>query len=58
MLDGQSSASSCIETAHPVEPIFALVLAWDVLGQRIAAVQLAGGLRVVATVMWLCPRRC
>lgn len=36
-----------------VEPIFALVLAWAVLGQAIAAVQVAGGLLVVATVVWL-----
>ncbi|QCB45055.1 DMT family transporter [Hydrogenophaga sp. PAMC20947] len=36
-----------------VEPIFALVLAWLVLGQTIAPLQVAGGLLVVATVMWL-----
>lgn len=36
-----------------VEPIFALVLAWAVLGQSIAAMQVAGGLLVVATVVWL-----
>ena len=36
-----------------IEPIFALALAWAVLGQQIAAVQVAGGLVVVATVMWL-----
>lgn len=40
-----------------VEPIFALVLAWAVLGQTIAAVQVAGGLIVVAAVMWLGLRR-
>ena len=40
-----------------VEPVFALVLAWALLGQRIAAVQVAGGLLVVATVMWLGLRR-
>lgn len=40
-----------------VEPIFALVLAWAVLGQSIAMVQVAGGLLVVATVMWLGLRR-
>ncbi len=40
-----------------VEPIFALVLAWAVLGQSIAASQVAGGLIVVATVMWLGLRR-
>ena len=40
-----------------VEPIFALVLAWAVLGQTIAAVQVAGGLLVVATVVWLGLRR-
>ena len=36
-----------------VEPIFALVLAWMVLGQTIATLQVVGGLLVVATVMWL-----
>ena len=36
-----------------IEPIFALVLAWAVLGQTIAAMQVVGGLVVVATVMWL-----
>lgn len=36
-----------------VEPIFALALAWAVLGQSIAAVQVLGGLVVVATVVWL-----
>ena len=40
-----------------VEPIFALVLAWAVLGQAIAPSQVAGGLVVVATVMWLGLRR-
>lgn len=40
-----------------VEPIFALVLAWAVLGQAIAPSQVAGGLIVVATVMWLGLRR-
>ena len=40
-----------------VEPVFALVLAWAVLGQSIAALQVAGGLLVVATVVWLGLRR-
>jgi drug/metabolite transporter (DMT)-like permease len=40
-----------------VEPTFALVLAWAVLGQSIAAVQVLGGLVVVATVVWLGLRR-
>jgi drug/metabolite transporter (DMT)-like permease len=40
-----------------VEPIFALVLAWALLDQSIAPVQIAGGLLVVATVMWLGLRR-
>ena len=40
-----------------VEPIFALVLAWAVLGQRIAAIQVLGGLVVVATVITLGLRR-
>ena len=40
-----------------VEPIFALVLAWAILGQAIALLQVAGGLIVVATVIWLGLRR-
>ena len=36
-----------------VEPVFALVLAWAVLGQRIAPVQVAGALVVVAAVVAL-----
>ncbi len=40
-----------------VEPICALVLAWAVLGQAVAPVQVGGGLLVVATVMWLGLRR-
>jgi drug/metabolite transporter (DMT)-like permease len=40
-----------------VEPIFALVLAWALLGQTIAPMQVAGGLVVVAAVMWLGLRR-
>jgi drug/metabolite transporter (DMT)-like permease len=36
-----------------VEPVFALVLAWALLGQSIAPVQVIGALVVVATVMWL-----
>ena len=36
-----------------VEPIFALVLAWGLLGQAIAPMQLVGAAVVVATVMWL-----
>ena len=40
-----------------VEPIFALVLAWALLGQTIAPVQVLGGLMVVCTVMWLGWRR-
>ena len=40
-----------------VEPVFALLLAWTLLGQTIAAVQVAGGLLVVATVVWLGLRR-
>jgi drug/metabolite transporter (DMT)-like permease len=36
-----------------VEPSFALVLAWALLGQSIAPVQLLGAAVVVATVMWL-----
>ena len=40
-----------------IEPIFALVLAWAILGQSIASVQVAGGLLVVATVVWLGLRR-
>lgn len=40
-----------------VEPIFALVLAWLLLGQTIALMQVAGGLIVVGAVMWLGLRR-
>jgi len=40
-----------------VEPIFALVLAWAILGQTVAAVQVVGGLIVVAMVVWLGLRR-
>jgi drug/metabolite transporter (DMT)-like permease len=36
-----------------VEPVFALVLAWALLGQTIAPMQLVGALVVVATVVWL-----
>ena len=36
-----------------IEPIFALVLAWAILGQTIAPIQVAGGLLVVATVIFL-----
>jgi drug/metabolite transporter (DMT)-like permease len=36
-----------------VEPVFALGLAWLVLGQTIAVSQVAGALLVVATVIWL-----
>ena len=36
-----------------VEPVFALVLAWAILGQTIAVSQVAGALLVVATVVWL-----
>ena len=40
-----------------VEPIFALVLAWALLGQKIAPLQVIGGLIVVAAVMGLGLRR-
>lgn len=40
-----------------IEPIFALVLAWAILGQAIAPSQVGGGLLVVATVIWLGLRR-
>ena len=36
-----------------VEPVFALVLAWMILGQAIAPVQVAGALLVVGAVMVL-----
>jgi drug/metabolite transporter (DMT)-like permease len=39
------------------EPIFALMLAWAILDQRIAPVQVVGGLVVVASVVWLGLRR-
>ena len=40
-----------------VEPVFALVLAWLILGQAIAPVQVAGALLVVGAVMGLGLRR-
>ena len=40
-----------------VEPVFALVLAWLILGQAIAPVQIAGALLVVGAVMVLGLRR-
>jgi drug/metabolite transporter (DMT)-like permease len=40
-----------------VEPIFALALAWAILGQSIAPSQVAGGLLVVGTVIALGMRR-
>jgi drug/metabolite transporter (DMT)-like permease len=40
-----------------VEPIFALALAWAILGQAIAPSQVGGGLLVVATVIALGVRR-
>ena len=40
-----------------VEPVFALVLAWALLGQAIAPVQVAGALLVVGTVIALGLRR-
>ena len=40
-----------------VEPVFALVLAWAILGQAIAPSQIAGALLVVATVVSLGLRR-
>ncbi len=36
-----------------VEPVFALVMAWLVLGQTIALIQMAGALLVVGAVIWL-----
>ena len=36
-----------------VEPVFAMLLAWLILDQTIALVQVAGGLLVVGTVMYL-----
>lgn len=40
-----------------VEPVFALVLAWFILGQAIAPVQVLGALIVVGAVVWLGVRR-
>lgn len=40
-----------------VEPVFALILAWLILGQSIAPVQIAGALLVVGAVMTLGLRR-
>ena len=36
-----------------VEPVFALILAWFLLGQAIAPMQLVGAVVVVSTVLWL-----
>jgi drug/metabolite transporter (DMT)-like permease len=36
-----------------VEPVFALVLAWVLLNQAIAPIQVVGALVVVSTVMYL-----
>ena len=36
-----------------VEPVFALVLAWAVLGQQIAPIQILGAVLVVGAVMAL-----
>ena len=40
-----------------VEPVFALALAWAILGKAIAPVQVVGARLVVATVVWLGLRR-
>ncbi len=40
-----------------VEPVFALVLAWAILGQTIASVQVVGAVIVVATVVMLGTRK-
>jgi drug/metabolite transporter (DMT)-like permease len=40
-----------------VEPVFALALAWLILGQAIAPIQIVGALIVVAAVMVLGLRR-
>ena len=40
-----------------VEPVFALVLAWLILGQTIGAIQVIGALIVVGAVMVLGMRR-
>jgi drug/metabolite transporter (DMT)-like permease len=40
-----------------VEPVFALVLAWLILGQSIAPIQVAGALIVVGTVISLGMRK-
>ncbi len=40
-----------------VEPVFALVLGWLILGQAIAPVQVGGALIVVAAVIWLGMRK-
>jgi drug/metabolite transporter (DMT)-like permease len=36
-----------------VEPVFALGLAWAILDESVAAIQLLGALLVVGTVIWL-----
>jgi len=40
-----------------VEPVFALVLGWSILGQSIEPIQIIGALIVVAAVIFLGLRR-
>ena len=40
-----------------VEPVFSLILAWLILAQAVAPVQILGALIVVGAVMWLGVRR-
>lgn len=40
-----------------VEPVFSLILAWLILGQAVAPIQVLGALVVVGAVMWLGVRR-
>ncbi len=47
----------CNSAIMNVEPVFALLLAWAILGQAIAPVQVAGALVVVGTVVWLGVRK-
>lgn len=43
--------------AMNAEPIASLVIAWAVLGQRVAPLQVAGALLVVGAIVWLGTRR-
>jgi drug/metabolite transporter (DMT)-like permease len=43
--------------AMNLEPIASMVLAWAILGQRVAPVQVAGAMIVVGAIVWMSMRR-